>query len=603
MRKNKYTLFVGVMLALNLTSCSNDLLNENPEHIYTADGLYTSLDGYEKGLNGLYAEVRKEYEGLGYTGNFGTVDLRNVLYILGTDNMATGSNKGNVHKMLNSWGVANHPSYKDFDEYFLWFYETVNAANTIINRAMNSEINWNDKNGENQYYRVLAEAKVFRAWAYRHLSYLWGAVPIVTTETTDNIHTDFVREPIDKVRRFIIEDLEFAAEYLPWTPRQVGTMTKGVAMTWLAEMYLAVGNAEKAYEWANKCITGGPYAIQTNKQSSDKSVFMGMFQPQNINSSNPEILWSLNWARGVVGGGNNIMRHESTLRYGDNRPTWKGAEGLNLAYTEERGGRGWHRMNITKDALLLYYSSSIDPDPNHKKIDERGNEFAIAQYFILTEADKLKDNAGNDIMNTTLKRPWAPGDTIWLSASKDASDKSSSAFNYNNLSDTKPSTNNAPYSLKFAFCDAGYTENTESHFPQIYMRLAETLLLRAEAAIRLNRLDQAVKDINVLRDRAKAKNITVDDLGTTLEEQLNFILDERSRELLLEEDRRYTLLRMGGEKFMYPRIKERNLIDGTNFTLRDTIFPIPQTVIDANRTLYMPQNPGYSASAEVGNEN
>ena len=67
---------------------------------------------------------------------------------------------------------------------------------------------------------------------------------------------------------------------------------------------------------------------------------------------------------------------------------------------------------------------------------------------------------------------------------------------------------------------------------------------------------------------------------------------------MLEEQRRYTLLRMGGEKFMYPRITERNLIDGTNFTLRDTIFPIPQTVIDANRTLYMPQNPGYAASTD-----
>ena len=598
MKKKKYILFLGIIMTLNFISCSDDFLNEEPEHIYTADRLYTSLDGYEKGLNGLYAEVRKEFEGLGYTNNFGTVDLRNVLYMLGTDNMATGSNKGNVHKMLNSWGVANHPSYKDFDKYFLWFYETVNAANTIINRAIVSDINWNDKNGVNQYYRILAEAKVFRAWAYRHLSYLWGAVPIVTTETTDNIHTDFVREPVEKVRRFIIEDLEFAAEYLPWTANKTGTMTKGVAMTWLSEMYMALGDEDKAYMWADKRITGGPYAIQMSKQSTDKSVFMGMFQPQNINNSNPEILWSLNWARGIVGGGENIMRHESTLRYGDNRPKWKGADGLNLAYTEARGGRGWHRMNITKDALLLYYESSKDPNPVHKQIDERGNEFAIGQYFVLTDADKLTDNAGNDIMNTTLKRPWAPGDTVWLSAKKDASDKMTSAFDYNNLSDTKPVSNNAPYSLKFAFCDAGYTENTESHFSQIYMRLAETLLLRAEAAIRRGMPGLAVADINVLRNRANAKLITVDDLGSSLEEQLNFILDERSRELLLEEQRRYTLLRMGGEKFMYPRITERNLIDGTNFTLRDTIFPIPQTVIDANRTLYMPQNPGYAASTD-----
>ena len=319
-----------------------------------------------------------------------------------------------------------------------------------------------------------------------------------------------------------------------------------------------------------------------------------MFQPENINNSNPEILWILNWARGVVGGGENIMRHESTLRC--NNTSWKGADGLKLAYTEERGGRGWHRMSITKDALLLYYESSKNSNPANKQIDERGNEFAIGQYFILSSTDNLLNN-GEAIMNSTLKRPWAVGDTVWIAASDASSKTKSGGFDYNNLSESKPGTNNHPYPLKYAFCDVGFTENTESHFPQIYMRLAETVLLRAEAAIRRGMLDQAVADINVLRNRANAKTITADDLGSTLEDQLNYILDERSRELLLEEHRRYTLLRMGGKQFMYPRITERNLVDGKNFALRDTIFPIPQSVIDANRTLYMPQNPGYAASA------
>ena len=597
MKKGKYTLFWGMIVVLGFSSCQNDLLNEEPKHLYTADRLYTSLEGYENGLNGLYAEVRKEFEGMNYTTNFGTVDLRNVLFTVGTDNMATGSNKGNVHRMLNSWGVANHPSYKDFDKYFLWFYETINAANAILDRAPYSDISWDDGNGSSQYYRVMAEAKLFRAWAYRHLSYLWGPVPIVTTESTDAIRTDFVREPVEKVRRFIIEDLEFAAEYLPWIPSRVGTMTKGVAMTYLAEMYLALGDAETAYKWANKCITEGPYAIQRSKHSADKSVFMGMFQPENINSSNPEILWELKWARGIVGGGENIMRHESTLRYGNTK--WKGADGLTLGYTEERGGRGWHRMSILKNTLLLYYSSSKDANPANGQIDERGNEYAIGQYFVLTDADKLTDSNGNDIMNATEGRPWKIGDKLWIGASKDASVKTTSGgYDYNNLSDTKVTSNNHPYPLKFAFCDVGYPENTESHFSQIYMRLAETLLLRAEASIRLGDLASAVSDINELRDRANAKAITAADLGASLEEQLNFILDERSRELLLEEHRRYTLLRMGGKDFMYPRIKAYNPIDGTNFALRDTIFPIPQTVIDANRTLYMPQNPGYTSASE-----
>ena len=61
MKKGKYTLFGGMIVVLGFSSCQNDLLNEEPKHLYTADRLYTSLEGYENGLNGLYAEVRKEF--------------------------------------------------------------------------------------------------------------------------------------------------------------------------------------------------------------------------------------------------------------------------------------------------------------------------------------------------------------------------------------------------------------------------------------------------------------------------------------------------------------------------------------------------------------
>jgi hypothetical protein len=71
---------------------------------------------------------------------------------------------------------------------------------------------------------------------------------------------------------------------------------------------------------------------------------------------------------------------------------------------------------------------------------------------------------------------------------------------------------------------------------------------------------------------------------------LAFILDERSRELVTEEHRRYTLLRTGT---WFDRTKQYNLYAGTKIALRDTILPIPQSVIDANLTKPMEQNPGY----------
>jgi hypothetical protein len=72
---------------------------------------------------------------------------------------------------------------------------------------------------------------------------------------------------------------------------------------------------------------------------------------------------------------------------------------------------------------------------------------------------------------------------------------------------------------------------------------------------------------------------------------MNFILDERSRELFSEEHRRYTLLRTGT---WFTRTQQYNRFAGTRITLRDTLLPIPQSVIDANLTKPMEQNPGYN---------
>ncbi len=71
---------------------------------------------------------------------------------------------------------------------------------------------------------------------------------------------------------------------------------------------------------------------------------------------------------------------------------------------------------------------------------------------------------------------------------------------------------------------------------------------------------------------------------------LDFILDERSRELLTEEERRYTLLRT---HTWLDRVRKYNPLAGPNVEPRDTIFPIPQAVIDANIGKPMEQNPGF----------
>ena len=117
------------------------------------------------------------------------------------------------------------------------------------------------------------------------------------------------------------------------------------------------------------------------------------------------------------------------------------------------------------------------------------------------------------------------------------------------------------------------------------MRLAETYLLRAEACLMKGDLSAAAVDINVVRKRAGASLITASDVT------IDFILDERLRELGIEEKRRLTLSRMGK---LYERTVKYNVYNAPNIHEHHQLYPIPQSEIDANVGAVLEQNPGYN---------
>ena len=136
------------------------------------------------------------------------------------------------------------------------------------------------------------------------------------------------------------------------------------------------------------------------------------------------------------------------------------------------------------------------------------------------------------------------------------------------------------------------------------MRLADAYLLRAEARIMQNKMSEAAQDINVLRDRAfKAYREETGDATagavSAADMSLDFLLDERIRELVGEENRRYTLVRTG-------KLAERvqmvvnNWAEGadnkkiTGFDAsKHTLLPIPLSEIQLNKDADLQQNPGY----------
>jgi hypothetical protein len=81
-------------------------------------------------------------------------------------------------------------------------------------------------------------------------------------------------------------------------------------------------------------------------------------------------------------------------------------------------------------------------------------------------------------------------------------------------------------------------------------------------------------------------------LITTAEVTIDYILDERARELITEEPRRRTLMRMGK---LVERVRKYNMRESTRTSIQEKheLFPIPQTAIDANFSVKLEQNPGY----------
>jgi len=156
------------------------------------------------------------------------------------------------------------------------------------------------------------------------------------------------------------------------------------------------------------------------------------------------------------------------------------------------------------------------------------------------------------------------------------------------------------------------------------IRLSEVYLIAAEAAFKLGQMQNAADMLNVIRRRAAnrtgapyapggafgiagappstmvgdpyapgfnqstaqaAMEIAAGDVT------LDFILHERSRELIIEEQRRRTLVRMG---VLYERIMKYNPTSAKTIKPFNQLWPIPLTVIDSNTGAVIEQNPGYN---------
>ena len=518
--------------------------------------MYSSPVGFRQGLNGLYAQARMERNGWSSNTPLVAYSFAGTDIIMGT----------HFNIELNRFGPEIMSNNPEIEYIWIWLYQVINSANTIIIRSENPTVEWSDA----EKRQVQGEARFFRAWAYRHLVYLWGDVPRNLDEAIgSSVKTDWARTPMADVCKQMEDDFKFSMDNISGDPNETASnITSWIAKCYLAELYMELGNNATAVSLFQDIIDNGPYKLLTARYgvriNSPGDIISDMFLDGNTNRNegNTEVMWSLQTEYNVAGGDYLWNRRMFGNRYDRIRVTGTDGESVTpFQVTVARGGRGTGRIGPTVFMMQLYKSAKNAGSLN----DDRGSYHNWKLFYIF-------DEASGDVLPTGFSY----GDTIFTNTDQ---------YIYKDAQFT--------HSRKH---DEAIPDNVRAHqgykdWP--YLRLAEVYLLLAEAQYKEGSNADAVTTINILRARANADPITEADLN------IDFILDEQARELFGEDHRKYHLLR--NNKWLERTLLHNDAVndknpDGWNSigpTTRDLLLPIPQSVIDANLDLELQLNTGY----------
>lgn len=191
MKKLKYTLLS--LLALSLVSCDEtSFLEEEPRDSIYPQNLLVDYSGFQSMNSALYGMMRQEYRRADQYGG-GIPLVLHSAWGCGVDNSWSNNSHAQVSFMYYPSRI-NQPDAQIFDNIFQWCYRMINTANMVISRAGNGGINWGASESDATAHKneIIAEARFVRAWAYRHLTYTFGDVPLSVEEITGmNYRTDW----------------------------------------------------------------------------------------------------------------------------------------------------------------------------------------------------------------------------------------------------------------------------------------------------------------------------------------------------------------------------------------------------------------------------
>ena len=455
--------------------------------------------------------------------------------------------KGTQRPHFFDYTPGLNPSDPAFSGVWDDFYWGINTANAMIARSEKAEINPARRD------QMVAEARFLRGFFYFHLVQLFGDVHLSIDETK-GVNTETTRTPKARIYEVILEDLTFAEANLPVTQSEYGRVTKGAVQHFLAKVYLTrarPGDMARALESAKKVIDSGKYSLLPR--------FESVFDPNN--QQNAEVVFAVRYSPDPLSNGAGNRWHLYWLSAYDENP------GLSRSI---QYGRPFQRFRPTPFLLELF----------DRQRDSR-YEGSFQTVWLANDAGKIpRDASGRPRYAVGDTAIWMPG--VELPPSVIASKP------YQVVTPRLYRQRLFPSLKKHQDPNRATVQEESGTRDLMVARLAETYLLAAEALVRDGRPAEAVPFVNAVRRRAafpgqeRAMEVTASQLD------LDFILDERARELAGEGHRWFDLVRTGK---LVERVRKYSP-DLKAIEPYHVLRPSPQTAIDRTTSVF-PQNPGY----------
>lgn len=254
-------------------------------------------------------------------------------------------------------------------------YSAISRCNVVVDRIQGAGINADKKN------QFEAEARFIRAFHYFNLIRLFGKVPLVIHEITDEEALKTPREDINKVYDQIITDLNFALQ-LPggYDDSDWGRVTAKAAEALLAKVYLTNGKYAEAKVSLSNIITNGEYDLLPDI----KDVF------DVNNEMNKEILFAVKYSKSLVDGGHGMWLSLSDVTLAHFSSVLKGAYNTD----DKRAELIQYKKSGSTYLPVKFY------DTQDVSTNQVGNDFIILRYsdVLLMYAEVLNElNFNTDI--------------------------------------------------------------------------------------------------------------------------------------------------------------------------------------------------------------